>query len=148
MASYRLAELTPDNIGEALRLEVGPGQDTFVASVADSLAHAYVSPSAWPRLVYDGDAVVGFVMANFEPYHEIEELQCGIWRLLVAAHAQGRGVGRFAVEAVATEARRRGQSRITVLWVPGEGGPQDFYERMGFTITGKLFGQVVGAKQI
>lgn len=39
----------------------------FVAPVAQSLAEAYVHPDiAWPRLVCDGERVVGFVMAFFD----------------------------------------------------------------------------------
>ena len=45
----------------------------------------------------------------------------------VAADSQGKGVGRFGVEQVAAEARRRGIDRITVLWVPGEDGPEERY---------------------
>ena len=56
------------------------------------------------------------------------------------------GVGRFAVDAVAEEARRRGQARITVLWERGPGGPEGFHLRLGFLPIGELFGEVVGAK--
>ena len=105
MANLKLAELTPDNLGAAVGLTLKPGQEDFVAPVVQSIAEAYVTPTAWPRVVVDGDRVVGFVMANFEPDNELEEFRCGIWRLNVAADAQGTGVGRFAVEAVAEEAR-------------------------------------------
>jgi diamine N-acetyltransferase len=87
-------------------------------------------------------------MANFDPDNELEAFRCGIWRLNVAADAQGSGVGRFAVEAVAEEARRRGSSRMTVLWEKGDGGPEGFYLRLGFVPTGELFGEIVGAKDI
>ena len=148
MANLKLAELTPDNLGAAVGLTLKPGQEDFVAPVVQSIAEAYVTPTAWPRVVVDGDRVVGFVMANFEPDNELEEFRCGIWRLNVATDAQGTGVGRFAVEAVAEEARRRGRSRLTVLWVKGEGGPEGFYLRLGFVPTGELFGQTVGTKDL
>ena len=148
MANLKLAELTPDNLGAAVGLTLKPGQEDFVAPVVQSIAEAYVTPTAWPRVVVHGDRVVGFVMANFDPDNELEEFRCGIWRLNVAADAQGTGVGRFAVEAVAEEARRRGRSRLTVLWVKGEGGPEGFYLRLGFVPTGELFGQTVGTKDL
>jgi diamine N-acetyltransferase len=144
----RLAELTADNIDAAIGLELRPGQERFVAPVVRSIAEAYVHPTAWPRVVFDGDQLAGFVMANFDPDNEQEAFRCGIWRLNVAAAAQGRGVGRFAVDAVAEEARRRGQARITVLWKRGPGGPEGFYLKLGFVATGELFGDVVGAKDI
>jgi diamine N-acetyltransferase len=148
MADLRLAELTADNIDAAIGLELRPGQDRFVAPVVRSLAEAYVHPTAWPRVVVDGDRVVGFVMANFDPDNAEQAFRCGIWRLNVAGAAQGLGVGRFAVDAVAEEARRRGQTRLTVLWEKGADGPEGFYLKLGFVPVGELFGEVVGAKQI
>src|SRR5829696_4321893 len=148
MANLELAELTLENLAAAVGLTLKPGQEDFVAPVVQSIAEAYVTPTAWPRVVVDGDRVVGFVMANFDPDNELEEFRCGIWRLNVAADAQGTGVGRFAVGAVAEEARRRGRSRLTVLWVKGEGGPEGFYLRLGFVPTGELFGQTVGTKDL
>lgn len=45
-----------------------PEQEEFVAPVAWLLAEAYASPEiARPRLVRDGEAVVGFVMGGFDP---------------------------------------------------------------------------------
>ena len=71
--------------------------------------------------------------------------RCGIWRLNVGAGVQGRGYGRFAVETVLEEARRRGQKAATVLWIPAEGGPEEFYLKLGFRPTGQTFnGEVVG----
>jgi diamine N-acetyltransferase len=144
--SVRLAELSRDNIGAACGLRVTPEQEHFVAPVVQSIAEAYVNRgTAWPRLILDGDRVVGFIMGAFDPDSEIDAFRAGVWRLNIAAGEQGRGYGRFAVEAVAEEARQRGQSRITVLWVRGEHGPEDFYLRLGFRPTGEeLFGQIVG----
>lgn len=146
MTDLHLAELSASNISAAIDLELRPGQERFVAPVAHSIAEAYVQPTAWPRVVLDGEQLVGFVMANFDPNNELQPFRCGIWRLNVAAAAQDRGVGRFAVDAVVAEARRRGQSEITVLWEQGLGGPEGFYLKAGFFPTGELFGEVVGSK--
>jgi diamine N-acetyltransferase len=144
--TIQLAELTPDNVVAACRVEVAPDQQKFVAPVAWSLAEAYVhQATAWPRLIVDDDHPVGFVMANFDPEHEIAAFRAGIWRLNIAAGQQGRGYGAFAVGQVAQEARRRGVSRITVLWLPGDGGPEGFYLRQGFRPTGEeMDGEIVG----
>jgi diamine N-acetyltransferase len=147
--TLRLAELTPDNLPAAVRMPLKPGQDAFVAPVVMSVAEAYVNPTAWPRVVLDGDEVVGFVMGNFDPDNAIEAFRAGIWRLSVHAEAQGRGVGRFAVEQVAAAARARQVARITVLWRRGAGGPEGFYRTLGFVPTGEeLFGEVVGALEL
>lgn len=145
-SSLRLEKVTPENINAACALRVRPEQEGFVAPVVRSLADAYVHGEiAWPRLVFDEDKLVGFVMGGFDPQGPVEAFRCGIWRLNIAEGWQGRGYGRFAVEAVCAEARRRGQRRVTVLWVPGEHGPEGFYLRLGFRPTGeKLHGEVVG----
>lgn len=147
--SLRLVEITPENLMDAVRLPPAPGIKANVAPVVFSIAEAYVNHSAWPRLIVDGDTVVGFVMASWDPSNEIEAFRAGIWRLNVADEAQGKGVGRFAVEEVAREAVRRGVSRITVLWEPGPEGPEGFYLACGFVKTGEeLFGGVVGALDV
>ncbi|WP_030144382.1 GNAT family N-acetyltransferase [Glycomyces sp. NRRL B-16210] len=145
--ALRLEVITPDNVGAACKIKVAPDQEAFVAPVVESLAEAYASyATAWPRLVYAGDEPVAFVMGGFDPNAEIEFFRCGIWRLNVAAEHQGKGYGRFATEAVFEEARRRGGNRATVLWKPGEKGPEGFYRKIGFKPTGEEFyGQLVGA---
>lgn len=146
MVALRVAELDADNVAAAIGIRVKPEQETYVASVASSIAEAYVTPTAWPRVILADDEVVGFVMGNFDVDDEIAAFRAGIWRLNVSANAQGRGIGRFAVAAVAEEARRRGFDRITVLWKEGPDGPALFYGRLGFVPTGeRFFGQVVGA---
>jgi diamine N-acetyltransferase len=143
----RLAEITPANIGAALAVRVNPAQEKFVAPVVTSLAEAYAHrATAWPRLILDGDRAVGFVMGNFDPENEISAFRAGLWRLNIADGEQGRGYGRFAVAAVADEARRRGSTRITMLRVPGEGGPEGFYLKLGFHPTGEEIGGEIVAE--
>ena len=65
--SLHLQEITPDNLETAISLKVRPDQEHAVAPVVKSLAEAYVHPGiAWPRLICDGDEVVGFLMAFFD----------------------------------------------------------------------------------
>ncbi|MEV0383419.1 GNAT family N-acetyltransferase [Nonomuraea sp. NPDC050643] len=144
----RLAPITPANIETALAVKVRPDQERFVSPVVKSLAEAYVhQDSAWPRLIIDGDRAVGFLMAFLEIDWNGKgvDFRSGLWRLNVTPDAQGRGVGRFAVESVAAEVRRRGERRMYVTWEPGEDGPEGFYRRLGFELTGELSeGQTVG----
>ncbi|MBR7827874.1 GNAT family N-acetyltransferase [Actinospica sp. MGRD01-02] len=147
MQTPGLVEITPENVTAACRIEVRPEQQAVVSPVAWSLAVAYANQAiAWPRLIVDGDEVVGFVMAGFDTSMPPESFfRCGVWRLNIAAEHQGRGYGRFAVEAVCEQARRRGERRVTVLWVPHEHGPERFYLGLGFRPTGEVFhGEVVG----
>ncbi|OEJ29208.1 GNAT family N-acetyltransferase [Streptomyces agglomeratus] len=146
----RLARITADNFDAAIALRVRPDQEHLVAPVVKSLAEAYVHPdTAWPRLILDGDRPVGFVMAffdiDFAGDGKGSDIRSGLWRLNIADGEQGRGYGRFAVEAVAAEIRRRGGSRVTTTWHPGEDGPECFYLRLGFRPTGEMSGdQKVG----
>lgn len=143
----RLEPITPANIDAATDIRVHPDQEHRVAPVVRSLAEAYVHPdTAWPRLILDGDRPVGFLMAYFDIDFaargdgEVRDVRSGLWRLNIAAGEQGRGYGRFAVECVAAEIRRRGGTRMTTSWVPGENGPEDFYLRLGFRPTGETSG--------
>lgn len=88
---------------------------------------------------------MGFFGVRFDPDDADDRLRNGIWRLNIAAGHQGMGYGRFAVETVCEEIRRRGGTRATVAWVPGDHGPERFHHRLGFRRTGELSGdQAVG----
>ncbi|GAA2440542.1 GNAT family N-acetyltransferase [Streptomyces lavendulocolor] len=144
-ASLRLEKITPDNVEAAIALRVRPDQDHLVAPVVKSLAEAYAQPDvAWPRLIFDGDRLVGFLMAFFDIDFAGDgtgsDIRSGLWRLNIAAGEQGRGYGRFAVQAVAAEIRRRGGTRLVVSWHPGPDGPEAFYLGLGFRPTGETSG--------
>ncbi len=149
-AVLALEEVTAGNVDDAIGVRVRPDQEHVVRPVVHSLAEAYVHPAiAWPRLIRDGSRPVGFLMgffhADFAADGASPDLRSGLWRLNVSAGDQGRGVGRFAVESVAAEIRRRGGDLLTTTWHPGEGGPEGFYRALGFRPTGELSGgQVVG----
>ena len=147
MAELRLEELSAKNIVAANSLTLRPGQEQFVTPVSYSIADAYLNPAtSWPRVVLDGDDVVGFIRGNFDPDAEQEEFRSCIWRINVSADAQGSGVGKFAVWAVADEARARGSERLTVIWEPGEEGPEEFFLAVGFVVIGETqYGEHIGA---
>ncbi|GGW61737.1 GNAT family N-acetyltransferase [Streptomyces caelestis] len=136
----RLEEITAGNLDAALGIRVRPDQEHAVSPVVKSLAEAYVHPGvAWPRLIVDGDRPVGFLMAFFDIdwYEDGSVRRSGLWRLNIAAGEQGRGYGRFAVESVAAELRRRGTKQLYVTWHPGPDGPESFYLGLGFRPNGE-----------
>ncbi|KQW16839.1 MULTISPECIES: GNAT family N-acetyltransferase [Streptomyces] len=146
----RLEEVTPGNFETATGIRVRPEQEFAVSPVMQSLAEAYVHPAgvAWPRLIVDGDRTVGFLMAFLDIDWRADGgtvVRSGLWRLNIAADAQGQGYGRFAVESVADELRRRGTKELYVTWHEGDDGPAEFYLRLGFRRTGELSdGETVG----
>ncbi|MFW8745132.1 GNAT family N-acetyltransferase, partial [Mesorhizobium japonicum] len=125
MADLRLQDLDAQTVAAANGLTLKPGQEAFIEPETYVHAEANLDPStSWPKVVLDGDEVVGYIMANFDPDASEEFLRAALWRINVSAEAQGGGVGRFAVQAFADEARARGFSRATVVWASGEGGPE------------------------
>jgi GNAT superfamily N-acetyltransferase len=150
MAELRLEELSATTIVAANGLTLRAGQEQFVTPPSYAIADSYINPAtAWPRVVLDGDTVVGFIRGNFDPDATQEEFRSCIWRVSVAADVQGMGVGKFAVLALADEARQRGFTRITALWEPGEDGPEQFFLHTGFTVVGETqYGEKIGALEL
>ncbi|MFF1574781.1 GNAT family N-acetyltransferase [Leifsonia sp. NPDC058292] len=150
MAELRLEELSASNVVAANALTLKPGQEQFVAPVSYSAAAAVSNPAtSWQRVVRDGDEVVGFIMGNFDPDAEHEEFHSILWRINVDADDQGRGIGTFAVQALAEEARRRGLKRLYVIWESGELGPEQFFLRSGFApVSETQYGETVGALEL
>ena len=137
-AGLRLEPLTQGNVRAACKLKLRPDQENLVAPVAWSLADAYTVPDiAWPRLIYDGDQLVGFIMAVFDLDNPDDLFHSYLVRLNIGAEHQGSGYGSFAVEGLCQEAVRRGQRRLTVSYHLQENGPEGFYERLGFRPTGE-----------
>ncbi|MFF0513554.1 GNAT family N-acetyltransferase [Streptomyces sp. NPDC004250] len=151
-AGLRLETITSANFEAATGIRVRPEQEFAVDPVVKSLAEAYVHHGvAWPRLIVDGDRPVGFLMAflDIDWYGDGSVLRSGLWRLNIAAGEQGRGYGRFAVQSVVEEVRRRGGKECWVTWHPGPDGPEGFYLGLGFRPNGeKSEGETVGVLEL
>lgn len=147
MSELRLEELSASNIVAANTLSLKPGQEQFVAPVTYAAEASVLNPAtSWQRVVLLDGKVVAFVQANFDPQETREELRACIWRINVDADVQGKGVGRFAIDAVKDEARSRGFDHITVMWEPGTAGPGEFFHRIGFVDVGEsAYGDVIGS---
>ncbi|WP_457026878.1 GNAT family N-acetyltransferase [Geodermatophilus sp. SYSU D01119] len=128
-----LEPLTPENVRAVCDLRVAPRQEHLVAPDAVSIAEAYVYPQAWCRAVRSDGRLVGFVMLRDSP----EELGHVLWRLMVDASAQGRGIGRQVVEQVAAYVRGQGVPELRVGVVDADGGPEPFHRSPGSVRTGE-----------
>jgi len=147
MSNLRLEELSAATAAAANALTLRDGQDQFVTPPTYELADSLTDPLAsWPRVVLDGSEVVGFIRGNFSPDDAQEELRSCVWRITVAGDRQGQGIGTFAVNALAGEARARGAARLTALWEPGADGPDRFFRAIGFVVLRQTrYGENFGA---
>jgi diamine N-acetyltransferase len=154
MGNLRLEELSAKTIVAANGLTLRRGQEQFVTPTSYAIADAYINPAtSWPRVVIDStdgvDDVVGFIRGNFDPDAQQVEFRSCIWRINVAASAQGLGIGKFAAHALADEARSRGFDHLYVIWEPGEDGPEQFFLHIGFVVTGQTqYGENIGALEL
>ncbi|NJM92483.1 MAG: GNAT family N-acetyltransferase [Rhodospirillaceae bacterium] len=145
-ANVALREIGWDNLHAVLALDVEPAQQQFVASNAVSLAEAHFNPGAWFRAVYADDVLVGFVML-FDPTvpgaiasDPVEPTDMVLWRLMIDRRYQRQRLGRRTLDAVRTHIVGLGRfRRLLTSYVPGPGGPKDFYLAHGFTETGRLW---------
>ncbi len=137
-----LREITDDNRDIVLALSVAPRQERFVGSVRDALdlAAEYPQANPWYRAVYADDEPVGFVMVSWnvppQPPHIIGPWF--LWKLIIDERFQGRGYGAEAVRQVVRLIRTAGAAELLTSYVPDDGGPAGFYERLGFVPTGEF----------
>jgi diamine N-acetyltransferase len=137
-----LREIDDDNREAVVGLQLAPGQERFVSSVAESLAIAVDEPhgNPWYRAIFAGDEPVGFVMVSWNVEPQPPELiaRWFLWKLLVDERHQGHGYGREAVRQVVELVRAEGATDLVTSYVPEDGGPAGFYERLGFVPTGEV----------
>lgn len=132
--SITLEPITRENLETVMNIELPPEQAQFVASNAFSIAQASYYPSLQPRAIHVDGRPAGFLMyainANDEPGHY------AIYRLMVDAALQGRGIGRHAMELLLKELRSRPDlRRITICYAPGNAVGRRFYASLGFVET-------------
>ena len=141
-----LREITSETVIPVVRLSVAENQKGFVAANAVSLAQALFAPEAWYRAIYAGEELAGFVMLEDESLRSPPpaQPQIGVWRLMIDAKVQGRGIGRAALQRVIEHVRDKGLfSSLALSYVPGPGCPEPFYLGLGFRHTGRLDGDEV-----
>jgi len=145
-SAVTLCEVTKENLRDVLKLEVAPEQKSFVAPNAVSIAQAYFDREiAWFRAIYADETPVGFLMLS----DNASEQKYFLWRLMVDACYQKLGFAKQAMLQLFDYVRTRpGAKEILCSCVPGEGGPQGFYESLGFTLTGEMEGDEVVMRRV
>jgi diamine N-acetyltransferase len=134
-AKVTLVEITGETLGPILRLQVSEDQKQFVAPNSVSIAQAHFEERAWFRAIYAGDEPVGFVML----YLDQDKPEYFLWRLMVGAEHQRKGYGYAAMQQVIEYVKSLpNASELKVSYVPQEGSPLPFYEKLGFVETGEV----------
>ena len=128
-----LREITAATVRAVCQLSVDERQARFVAPNAVSIAQAYFSKHAWFRAIDADETPVGFLMLEDRP----EKPDYFLWCFMIDARDPAMGFGRRALELLIEHVRTRpNATELSTSVVQGEGGPQEFYQEMGFELTG------------
>jgi diamine N-acetyltransferase len=131
-----LQKVTKENLDDILSLKVTSKQEKFIASNAVSIAQAHFYPEVtWFRAIYADETPVGFVLLDDDPVNSYYSL----WRFMIDARFQKCGFGRRALELIIEYVKTRPGAKVLMTsCVQGEGSPEKFYEKIGFTSTGEI----------
>lgn len=130
----QLKKITKDNLDEVLALSVAEHQKSFVSTVADSLAQAYVyRDTAFPFGIYADDEAVGFIMLG---YYESRK-QYTLWKFLIDKRFQNKGFGKEALKQGIVYLKERFHAKEIYTGVSvGNETAKHLYKSLGFVETG------------
>jgi len=129
-----LREVNADTVRTIVKLDVTDIQKQFVAPNAVSISQAYFSDHAWFRAIYADEVPVGFAMIEDQP----DKPEYYLWRFMIDNHYQKMGFGFKAMQLLIEHVKTRpNATEFLTSVVQKEGGPQGFYEKLGFKLTGE-----------
>ena len=130
-----LREVTKETVRTICDLKVSESQNKFVAPNAVSIAQAYFHEVAWFRAIYADDTPVGFLMLH----KDTEKPEYFLWRMMIDERYQRMGFGYKAMELLIDYVKGLPKaSELLTSCVPGEGSPEDFYNKLGFARNGEM----------
>jgi len=136
-ARVTLREITSKTVRTICKLSdtLPETQAGMVAPNAVSIADAHFAEHAWFRAIYTDEMPIGFVMLWDDP----DKGEYSLWWLMIAAEHQRKGYGRRAIEGL-VEYVKSGldATELRASHVPIEGGPGEFYGKLGFEETGQI----------
>jgi diamine N-acetyltransferase len=135
-STVTLREVTKENAREIIKLQVSEAQNQFVAPNTISIAQAYFERDrAWFRAIYADDTPVGFLMLYDDP----REPEYFLWRLMIDEKYQKLGFAYRAMQLLIEYVKTRpSATSLGVSYVPAEGSPAGFYQKVGFVETGEV----------
>lgn len=126
------------------RLALRSDQEGLVTPAIWTIAEAGYEPGAQLWGIWEGARALG-LLAMVDTRHgrplpgdETDLTAAYLWLLLIDQSAQGKGVGTSALDHAKATARAWGFNRLTLTVVPKPGNARPFYERHGFSATGRL----------
>jgi diamine N-acetyltransferase len=128
-----LREITRETVRAVCGLEVAEVQRGFVAPNGLSIAEAHFTPHHWMRAVYADGEPAGFLLT----YEDPAEDAYWVWRFMVAAPHQHKGIGRQAMELLLGRWRSLGVGAAALSVLPANREAITFYESLGFELTGE-----------
>ena len=132
-----LVPITPGNRETAEKLAVGPGQESFIDTVAECLQEADKLADWRPMLLCDGDLAVGFAMTGY--LHDEEKARLWFDRFLIDWKYQHRGYGRLAMAVVLNNLEKEFPGKDVYLSVFKENEVAiRLYQSFGFAFNGEL----------
>jgi diamine N-acetyltransferase len=146
-----LKKITKRNLDLILNLRVKPRQRMLVAPNAYSIAQAHFTRGAWFRAIYLEDTPIGFIMLRDNSlkfkYITSKDPEIYLWRFMIDGRYQGKGYGKKALELVIEYAKSRPNAKgITLHHEPTKGNAGEFYKKVGFEHTGKIFNEELEMK--
>ncbi|WP_231747179.1 GNAT family N-acetyltransferase [Burkholderia sp. BDU5] len=117
-------------------------QREMVADNGTSIAEAHFSENAWFRAIYADETLVGFIMLHIGADHD-DGIDCPgvfLWRFMIAGPYQRTGIGRKAIDLLVRNLRLKGFNELHTSYGLGDGSPEGFYRRLGFSLTGGAYG--------
>jgi GNAT superfamily N-acetyltransferase len=118
------------------------GYPASAADMPERLERLQTDPNARALVAVDSGNVVGLATVHVRDVinHAVPIAQLTL--LVVDNRARGRGVGRALVERAESWARERGARRMAVTTALDRAGAHAFYERIGYTHTGRRYARI------
>lgn len=142
MTKIKLKKIDDDNVIDVIKLSktLTEEQKKCVAPNEISLAQAYANRHrTWPRAIYAGKKLVGFVMVALwdEGVPEEDRPAYFLWRMMMAKEEQHKGYGRQTLDLIVEKCKKDGKKTLYASCHHEGKEPYSFYMNYGFIDTGK-----------
>ena len=137
MVTLTLKAIDSSNWRTAIKLDVHPDQQNFVAPNVRSLAQAHYDDEFKGKVtaygLYDDEIMVGFTLVGNDPDDPIFY----ILRFMIGADYQRKGYGRAGMLAILALAKANPQfTTVRLSYVPDNVGAKALYASVGFSELG------------